>query len=173
VNLLINGVNVIPLFSGISGGAGQYQINLFIPAGLGAGDVPLVATVGGAQTPSGVVISLQSAITPQIQNLTLSANSVASGGTATGIVAISAGAPSGGAVVGLSSSSSAASVPATVTVPAEATSATTGSGSRGGGDGRGAARVCANVARLLAVRSDALQAHLRAWAKAGVMEAKR
>jgi hypothetical protein len=26
---------------------------------------------------------------------------------------------------------------------------------------------------LLAVRSDALQAHLRAWAKAGVMEAKR
>jgi len=40
-------------------GAGLYQINLIVPAGLGAGDVPLQASVGGAQTPSGVVISLR------------------------------------------------------------------------------------------------------------------
>jgi uncharacterized protein (TIGR03437 family) len=58
VNLLINKVNVIPTFAGLSS-AGLYQINLTIPAGLGTGDVSLVATVGGAQTPSGVVISLQ------------------------------------------------------------------------------------------------------------------
>jgi hypothetical protein len=30
-----------------------------LPAGLGSGDVSLLATVGGVQTPSNVVISLQ------------------------------------------------------------------------------------------------------------------
>jgi uncharacterized protein (TIGR03437 family) len=58
VNLLINKVNVIPSFAGLSG-AGLYQINLTVPAGLGTGDVTLVATVGGAETPPNVVISLQ------------------------------------------------------------------------------------------------------------------
>jgi uncharacterized protein (TIGR03437 family) len=36
-----------------------YQINLTIPSGLGTGDKPLVATVGGVQAQSFVVISLQ------------------------------------------------------------------------------------------------------------------
>jgi uncharacterized protein (TIGR03437 family) len=58
VNLLINNVSVTPSFAGLSG-AGLYQINLTVPADLGTGDVPLVATVAGAQTPSTVVISLQ------------------------------------------------------------------------------------------------------------------
>jgi uncharacterized protein (TIGR03437 family) len=58
VTLLINGVSVTPTFAGLSG-AGLYQINLTVPAGLGTGDMPLIATVGGAQTPAGVVISLQ------------------------------------------------------------------------------------------------------------------
>ncbi len=58
VNLLINGQKVIPTFAGLSE-AGLYQINLTVPAGLGTGDVPLVAAVDGIQTPSGVVISLQ------------------------------------------------------------------------------------------------------------------
>ena len=58
VILLINKVNVIPSFAGLSG-AGLYQINLTVPAGLGTGDVALVATVGGSQTPPNVVISLQ------------------------------------------------------------------------------------------------------------------
>jgi uncharacterized protein (TIGR03437 family) len=39
--------------------AGLYQINLTIPAGLGTGDVSLVASVGGSQTEAGVVIALQ------------------------------------------------------------------------------------------------------------------
>jgi uncharacterized protein (TIGR03437 family) len=39
--------------------AGLYQINVTIPAGLGTGDKPLVAAVGGVQTQPGVVISLQ------------------------------------------------------------------------------------------------------------------
>jgi uncharacterized protein (TIGR03437 family) len=58
VNLLINKVNVIPTFAGLSS-AGLYQINLAVPSGLTTGDVSLVAAVGGAQTPTGVVISLQ------------------------------------------------------------------------------------------------------------------
>jgi uncharacterized protein (TIGR03437 family) len=58
VTLSINNVSVTPTFAGLSG-AGLYQINLTVPPGLGTGDVPLQATVGGIQTPSGVVISLQ------------------------------------------------------------------------------------------------------------------
>jgi len=60
VSLLIDNVNVTPSlsFAGLSE-AGVYQINLTVPAGLGMGDVSLVATVGGVQTQSGVVISLQ------------------------------------------------------------------------------------------------------------------
>lgn len=58
VTLVINNVTVTPSFAGLSG-AGLYQLNLTVPSGLGIGDVPLQATVGGAQTPSGVVISLQ------------------------------------------------------------------------------------------------------------------
>jgi uncharacterized protein (TIGR03437 family) len=58
VKLLINNVSVTPSFAGLSS-AGLYQVNLTVPAGLGTGDVPLVATVGGVQTPSSVVIPLQ------------------------------------------------------------------------------------------------------------------
>jgi uncharacterized protein (TIGR03437 family) len=58
VKIFVNSLNVIPSFAGLSG-AGLFQINLTLPAGLGTGDLPLVATVGGAQTQSSVVISLQ------------------------------------------------------------------------------------------------------------------
>ncbi|HTA69924.1 MAG TPA: choice-of-anchor V domain-containing protein [Bryobacteraceae bacterium] len=58
VQLQIHGASVTPFFSGISG-AGLYQINLTIPAGLGTGDQPLLATVGGVSTQSFVVLSLQ------------------------------------------------------------------------------------------------------------------
>jgi uncharacterized protein (TIGR03437 family) len=57
VNLLIGSVSVTPSFAGLSG-AGLFQINLTVPTGLGTGDVPLTATVGGVQTQSGVVISV-------------------------------------------------------------------------------------------------------------------
>ena len=58
VTLRINSISVTPAFAGLSG-AGLYQLNLTIPSGLGAGDVSLQASVGGVQTSSGVVISLQ------------------------------------------------------------------------------------------------------------------
>jgi uncharacterized protein (TIGR03437 family) len=58
VQLKINNVTVPTLFAGLSG-TGLYQINVTIPAGLGTGDVPLAAIVGGVQTQAGVVITLQ------------------------------------------------------------------------------------------------------------------
>ena len=58
VSLRINDVNIIPSFAGLSA-AGLYQINFTVPASLGTGDVALVATVGGASTQPGVVISLE------------------------------------------------------------------------------------------------------------------
>ena len=58
VNVLINNMSVQPRWAGLSG-AGLDQINLTVPAGAGTGDVPIMVTVGGAQTQSRVVISLQ------------------------------------------------------------------------------------------------------------------
>ena len=58
VKLLLNNASVTPSFAGLSS-AGLYQINLTVPAGLGTGDVPLVAMVGGVQTQTGVAMSLQ------------------------------------------------------------------------------------------------------------------
>ena len=58
VTLLINNVSVTPSFAGFSSSL-LYQINVTIPAGLGTGDVPLAALVGGVETQPGVVISLQ------------------------------------------------------------------------------------------------------------------
>lgn len=58
VTFRINGTAVTPVYSGLTS-AGLYQFNLTLPAGLGSGDVPLIASVGGVQTPTGVVLSLQ------------------------------------------------------------------------------------------------------------------
>ena len=58
VGLLINNTNIIPTFAGLVG-AGLYQINFTVPVGLGAGDMPLAARVGGVETSAGPVISLQ------------------------------------------------------------------------------------------------------------------
>ncbi len=58
VSLLMNNKAVVPAFAGLTS-AGLYQFNLTVPAGLGTGDVPLQATVGGVTTPPGVVLSLQ------------------------------------------------------------------------------------------------------------------
>ena len=59
VQLLINNIAVTPSFSGITS-AGLYQLNVGpLPSGLGTGDVSLVAMVGGSNTQTKVVISLQ------------------------------------------------------------------------------------------------------------------
>ena len=107
------------------GFAGLGQINFEIPAGTPSGNtIPVALTIAGTVSKTVQISVKATASTPQIQSLTLSPNSVASGGTVTGTVMLSPAAPSGGAVVALSSSSSGASAPASVTVPAGATSAT-------------------------------------------------
>ncbi|MDE3198700.1 MAG: hypothetical protein KGN84_20300 [Acidobacteriota bacterium] len=58
VTLLINNQSITPAFAGITS-AGLFQFNLAVPSGLGTGDVPLQAMVGGVSTPMGVVLSLQ------------------------------------------------------------------------------------------------------------------
>jgi uncharacterized protein (TIGR03437 family) len=58
VNMFINGIPVTPSFVGITE-AGTFQINLTIPPAVGSGDLTIVASVGGMQTPNGVFISAQ------------------------------------------------------------------------------------------------------------------
>jgi uncharacterized protein (TIGR03437 family) len=58
VTLSINNNTVAADFAGLSE-AGLYQINVTVPAGLGMGDLPLLANVSFAQTQLGVVIPLQ------------------------------------------------------------------------------------------------------------------
>ena len=58
VSVRMNNIGVTPAFTGLSS-PGLCQINLVVPTGLGKGDVPLAASVGRAQTPSTVVISVQ------------------------------------------------------------------------------------------------------------------
>ena len=59
IGLYINGVFVKPSFVGLSS-AGLYQINLTVPTGLGEGDVPIKAIIGGMRTQPGLVFSLES-----------------------------------------------------------------------------------------------------------------
>jgi uncharacterized protein (TIGR03437 family) len=73
VSLYINNVSVNPIFVGLSG-TGLYQINLIVPAGIGAGDVPLQMTVGGMETQSWVLFSLQG-------NSIVTSNPITGGGT--------------------------------------------------------------------------------------------
>ena len=58
VQVLINNTPITPAFAGLTG-AGLYQINLTVPPGLGQGDMPLRAMVGGSPTQPNVVVSLQ------------------------------------------------------------------------------------------------------------------
>ncbi|HXM45313.1 MAG TPA: IPT/TIG domain-containing protein [Bryobacteraceae bacterium] len=58
IGLYIDNIMVKPTFVGLSS-AGLYQINLSIPQGLGAGDVPIQALVGGMQTQPFALFSLQ------------------------------------------------------------------------------------------------------------------
>jgi uncharacterized protein (TIGR03437 family) len=58
VQLTIGGTPVTTLGAG-EGSAGLYQVNVTIPAGLGTGDLAVVATVGGVSTQAGVLVTLQ------------------------------------------------------------------------------------------------------------------
>jgi uncharacterized protein (TIGR03437 family) len=119
VTVLINNVSVQPLYAG-EVSAGLYQLNVTVPAGLGAGDTPIQAIVGGVQTQSGVFIPLDATMSSlQVKSVSfsLAVNVVGSGSPVVGTVVLSGLAPSGGVRVSLSSSSSAVSLPASVLIP--------------------------------------------------------
>jgi len=79
-------------------------------------------TGGGASGMAGTVTVLSTAAT--LTDLTLNPTSVIGGASSTGTVKLSSGAPTGGAVINLSSSdTTVATVPATVTIPEGATTA--------------------------------------------------
>lgn len=55
VSVSIGGVSVTPIFAGLVE-SGLYQFNVTVPAGLAAGNAAVVASIGGVQTQSGVVL---------------------------------------------------------------------------------------------------------------------
>jgi uncharacterized protein (TIGR03437 family) len=68
-SLYINGIVVPTLFVGLSS-AGLYQINLVVPPGLGQGDVPIIAFVGGYGTQKKIYFSLQGGPTTPLAGTT-------------------------------------------------------------------------------------------------------
>lgn len=104
---------------------GLYQFNVVVP-NVGGGDaIPVTFSLAATLGHQTLYIPVQNGNPAvQVQSLTLSANTVAGGGTVQGTVLLNAAAPAGGAAVSLSSDSTTVSVPATVTVPAGSVSAT-------------------------------------------------
>jgi len=58
VQISIGGVAAAVQFAGLTG-SGLYQFNVTVPSSLPSGDAPVVATIGGASTQSGVAITVQ------------------------------------------------------------------------------------------------------------------
>jgi uncharacterized protein (TIGR03437 family) len=112
-------------YAGLAPGAvGSYQINVVVPSVPSSDSVPLTFTLGGVAGTQTLYTSVQNgSLAPEVLSLSL-ATSVAVGGTTQGGVGLSYPAPTGGAVVALSSSATAfATVPVTVTIPAGSYSA--------------------------------------------------
>jgi uncharacterized protein (TIGR03437 family) len=61
LNLYINNTIVTPVYVGMSA-AGMYQINVIVPPGLGQGDVPIQAWVGGYSTQPNLWLSLNGGV---------------------------------------------------------------------------------------------------------------
>ncbi len=55
LNSTIGGVTAPVLFSGLSGFVGLYQVNVQVPAGVGAGSKPVVFTIGGQPSPPSTI----------------------------------------------------------------------------------------------------------------------
>jgi hypothetical protein len=133
VTISVGEIEAFIAYAGLAPGfVGLYELFFIVPLGLGGVDyVPpeggysVSLTQNGNPTPQVLNLTLHSAPLPasQIAALTLSAASVADGGTVQGTVTLTAPALGDGANILLFSNSSAASVPAAVMVPAGAASA--------------------------------------------------
>ncbi len=84
----------------------------------------ITAAYGGASQAATLTITLQPPPPASLSSLSLAPASVQGGTSSTGTVALSGAAPSGGAVIALSSSTPSATVPASLAVAAGATSGT-------------------------------------------------
>jgi len=104
---------------------GLYQFNVVVPNVAGGDAIPLTFSLAGILGRQTLYIPVENGTAAvQVQSLTLSANTVAGGGSVQGTVLLNTAAPAGGAAVSVSSDSPFALVPATVTVPAGSASAT-------------------------------------------------
>jgi uncharacterized protein (TIGR03437 family) len=54
----IGGLSATVVFAGINGVPGLYQFNVVVPAAAPNGDLPLVATINGVRTQTGVMITV-------------------------------------------------------------------------------------------------------------------
>jgi len=86
--------------------------------------VAAATSVTISSTYSGVTRTAALTVTVALSSVSLNPTSISAGGSSTGTVTLAGRAPTGGAVVTLSSSNAIATVPASVTVPGAATSAT-------------------------------------------------
>lgn len=115
-------VNVRVFVSGAST-TGTFPIST--AAVTSATTVTITASHGGATRSTTLTVEPASTSPVTVSSLTLTPSAVTGGsGTSTGTVTLDGEAPSGGALVGVTSSGPAATVPATVTVPAGTTSVT-------------------------------------------------
>jgi len=123
VNLSSSNTNVatVPSTVTVPAGATRATFTISTQAVANSTSVTIAASVGGVTRTASLRVS--PSIT--LHSLTIRPASIVGGSTATGIVTLTAPAPSGGFVVNLSSSNTnVATVPSTVTVPAGTTSAT-------------------------------------------------
>jgi len=112
----------VPANVTVAAGATSATFTVTTSAVTAATPVTIAATYGG--TTKTTLLTVNPATAVALSSVAVSPATVNGGSPSTGTVTLSGAAPSGGAVVTLSSSASAATVPANVTVTAGATSAT-------------------------------------------------
>src|SRR5260221_5307364 len=114
----------VPASMTFAAGPTRATVQATTMAGAHSTPVTISASYAGVTQTASLTVTPQPPPGPTLASLTLNPTSVTSGSPSTGAVTLSAPAPSGGAVISLSSSNTAvATVPASVTVPAGATSA--------------------------------------------------
>jgi subtilisin family serine protease len=115
----------VPASVTVSAGATGAAFTVTTLAVTASTSVTITASYAGVTQTAQLTVTPQPPPGPTLTSLTLNPTSVNGGSPSTGTVALSAPAPSGGALVSLSSgNTAAATVPASVTVPAGATNAT-------------------------------------------------
>lgn len=123
VTLLTNSPIVnIPASVTIPGGQTSLSFNIGTQVLTSTATATLSARYG-TTTVSAPLTVTAGAAAPTLSSLTVSPSSLVGGGTSQGTVTLTAPAPAGGSLIGLTSSSTAAPIPSSVTIPAGASTA--------------------------------------------------